>query len=222
DALARAVPPGGYLFTGAIRREGEGTSAKYYNSLHVLDGFGSIHATFDKFHLVPFGEYDPFRNILPLGRIVSLPGSFYAGPGPQTIALEGLAAFSPLICYEVIFSGEVVPSRGDRPGWIMNITNDAWFGDSTGPYQHLVAAKLRAVEEGLPLVRAANTGISAVVDPYGRMIGSLELGTSGILDADLPAPIPSRTVYSFLGNGMVGILVFVLVFLGFLLRKRRF
>jgi apolipoprotein N-acyltransferase len=106
--------------------------------------------------------------------------------------------FLPLICYEIVFPGEAVP-RNERPGWLLNITNDGWFGNSTGPYQHLQQARVRAIEQGLPLVRAANTGISAVIDPYGRVIKSLPLGTEGILDAALPREI-APTIYVHTGD----------------------
>jgi apolipoprotein N-acyltransferase len=106
----------------------------------------------------------------------------------------------PLICYEIIFPGEAVPA-GERPGWLINLTNDGWFGPSSGPYQHLQQARVRAIEQGLPLVRAANTGISAVIDPLGRVVGSLSLGTEGVLDASLPRPIDA-TVYLRTGDGI--------------------
>ena len=109
----------------------------------------------------------------------------------------------PLICYEIIFPGDAVP-RGERPGWLLNLTNDGWFGISSGPYQHFQQARVRAIEEGLPLVRAANTGISAVVDPLGRIIESLPLGTEGVLDAPLPRPI-APTLYARFGDGIAGI-----------------
>ena len=123
---------------------------------------------------------------------------FSAGPGAQTLSVTGLPPFSPLICYEAIFPGQV--TAGDsRPGWLLNITNDGWFGNTAGPYQHLQAARLRAVEEGLPLVRAANTGISAVIDPLGRYVGRLALGTEGVLQAALPGAL-RRTPYSAIGD----------------------
>ena len=115
-------------------------------------------------------------------------GGFLAGDRRRLIAVPGAPVALPLICYEIIFPGDVVP-RGQRPGWIVNVTNDGWFGNSTGPYQHLQQARVRAIEEGLPLVRAANTGISAVVDPLGRIVNSLPLGREGVIDAPLPRPI---------------------------------
>jgi apolipoprotein N-acyltransferase len=121
----------------------------------------------------------------------------------------------PLVCYEIIFPGDVVP-RGERPGWLLNLTNDGWFGISAGPHQHFQQARVRAIEEGLPLVRAANTGISAVVDPLGRVIASLPLGTEGVLDASLPRALP-RTLYARAGDGLVALMMAV----GFIFVARR-
>ncbi|MBT5660122.1 MAG: apolipoprotein N-acyltransferase, partial [Rhodospirillaceae bacterium] len=155
--------------------------------------------------LVPFGEYVPLRGILPLERLVPGRGDFFAGPGPVTLDLAGLPPFSPLICYEGIFPGAVT-AIGDRPAWLLNITNDGWFGHSGGPYQHFQAARLRAVEEGLPLVRVANTGISGVVDAYGRTTASLGLGKEGVLFAPLPRPLDQAPPY-----GRFGDLVFLIL-----------
>ncbi len=197
--IAAAVPPGGMLVTGAPRfeRAADG-SLRAWNSLHAMDGAGTIEATFDKFHLVPFGEYVPFREILPIDRIVPGGIDFSAGPGPQLLAIRGLPLASPLICYEIIFPGRVVPDAG-RAEMLLNVTNDSWFGESAGPYQHFAAARLRAVEEGLALVRSAGGGISAVVDPYGRPFASLALGATGVLDSDLPRSI-APTPFAQLGN----------------------
>ncbi len=186
--LARLVPAGGYLLTGSTRIEREPVF-QAWNSLHALDSSGEIRATFDKFHLVPFGEYVPLRGILPVERIAPGPVDFSAGTGPRTIRLPGLPAFSTLICYEIIFPAAVV-DRADRPDWILNVTNDAWFGNSAGPYQHLAAARFRAIEEGLPVVRAANGGISAVIDGHGQVRAMLALSTRGVLDASLPPALP--------------------------------
>jgi apolipoprotein N-acyltransferase len=173
---------------------------RIWNSLDAVDDAGKIVANYDKSHLVPFGEYVPLRAILPIGKIVGGAVDFSAGHGPRTIELPGLPPASPLICYEAIFPGAVVDAA-HRPDWLLNVTNDGWYGISSGPYQHFAAARMRAVEEGLPLVRAANTGISGIVDPYGRITESLELGARGVVDGALPKPLPP-TLFARLGNGI--------------------
>jgi apolipoprotein N-acyltransferase len=190
EAAAMALPDGGLLLAGSVRVERQPTLA-VFNSLVALDSDGRVVDRFDKAHLVPFGEYVPLRSILPLPTVVRSTLDFSAGPGPRTIdaGLSGVPAFGPLICYEAIFPGNVV-APGERPGWLVNITNDAWFGKISGPWQHLAAARFRAVEEGLPLVRAANTGISAVFDSRGRTVARLGLGATGVVAAPLPASAP--------------------------------
>ncbi|MEE8516380.1 MAG: apolipoprotein N-acyltransferase [Alphaproteobacteria bacterium] len=199
-AVARVVPPSGVVITGALRATRAGVKPfQVWNSIYAVDGGGNVLASYDKFHLVPFGEFVPFRGLLPLTKLTAGTVDFSAGPGPRTYKLPGLPPMSPLICYEVIFPANVLDAE-DRPAWLLNLTNDAWFGISTGPYQHFAAARLRAVEQGLPLVRAANTGISAVVDPYGRTIARLGLGVEGILDSPLPRALPSLTLYGRFGD----------------------
>ena len=205
EYAAQAAPPGGHLLTGAPRRSrSSGRTIAFWNSLHALTPAGAIAATYDKHRLVPFGEYTPLRAILPLPALAVGEASDYsAGPGAQTLRLQGVPPFSPLICYEAIFPGEVVAGTGTaeaRPQWLLNITNDAWFAGTAGPRQHFQAARLRAVEEGLPLVRAANRGISAVVDAYGRVVGRLGPSGAGVLDAPLPpalAPPPQARLGSW-------------------------
>jgi apolipoprotein N-acyltransferase len=196
NAIRAALPDDTVLLMGSLRRSPtKGTSSEtlVYNSIFVIDGGAGIRARYDKTHLVPYGEYLPFEAWLePLGfrRLVTIPGSFAAGAGPATLPLGSAPPVSPLICYEAIFPGYVANER-DRPGWLLNITNDGWFGQSSGPYQHLAQARFRSIEEGLPLVRAANTGISAVIDAHGRIIRQLPLGGKGVIDSSLPQAIPA-------------------------------
>lgn len=197
--VAAAAPPAGLIITGTLRGEPpEGEPERYWNSLAVLDPTGRIIATADKFHLVPLGEYVPLRAIIGgiVGKLTAGAGDFSAGPGPVSVHVPGLPPFSPLICYEVIFPGAVLDPQ-DRPAWLLNVTNDGWFGRSPGPYQHLASARFRAVEEGLPLARAANTGISAMIDPYGRIVDSLPLGREGALDAMLPQALEATLFARF-------------------------
>jgi apolipoprotein N-acyltransferase len=201
-AIAEALPDEARLLMGSLRRTRRSSSEpqRVYNSLFVLDGLGRIAAVYDKQHLVPYGEYLPLSDWLePLGlrRLVTVPGSFDQGPGPRTLWTEGIAPFSPLICYEAIFPGEIVAAP--RPAWLLNVTNDGWFGFTSGPYQHLAQARFRAIEQGLPLIRAANTGISAVIDAQGRILQSLPLGSRGTIDARLPEPLPP-TFYARFGD----------------------
>jgi apolipoprotein N-acyltransferase len=160
-----------------------------------------VLSVYDKLHLVPFGEYLPFQDLMEkLGfvQLTKVQGGFIPGLRRRPMELPNAPRVLPLICYEAIFPGDVA-SRNDRPGWIVNLTNDGWFGISTGPYQHLQQARLRAIEQGLPLVRAANTGISAVIDPVGRIIARLGLGLEGVLDSGLPSAIPP-TIYARAGD----------------------
>ena len=182
------------LITGAARvaeRSGEGETLHALNSVYVIDPDGSIGAVYDKVHLVPFGEYLPFQDFLEsigLMQLTKVQGGFLAGSRRRALAVKDAPPLLPLICYEIIFPDEAVPP-GERPGWLLNVTNDGWFGNSSGPYQHFQQARVRAIEQGLPLVRAANTGISAVVDPYGRIVNELPLGAEATLDAPLPQPL---------------------------------
>jgi apolipoprotein N-acyltransferase len=214
DALAQIaelLPPGTVLITGAVRapelKPGEKLT-RALNSVYVIDHDGSILSVYDKVHLVPFGEYLPFQEALEklgLMQLTKVPGGFIPGDRRRAMEVPRAPRFLPLICYEIIFPGDAVP-RDERPGWLLNLTNDGWFGISTGPYQHLQQARVRAIEQGLPLVRAANTGVSAVIDPFGRVIKSLPLGTEGILDASLPRPT-NPPLYVSTGDGLVGLIL---------------
>ncbi|MBK1664670.1 apolipoprotein N-acyltransferase [Rhodospirillum rubrum] len=205
-ALAEATPRAGALITGAPRRTPADEPLQIWNSLFVLDDQGRVSATYDKAHLVPFGEYVPFSDILPLAKITPGAVDFSPGPGLRTLRVGALPAFSPLICYEVIFPGAVVAkeggTEGERPRWLLNLTNDGWYGRSTGPYQHFQIARLRAVEEGLALVRVANTGISGVFSPFGQTVGAIALGEDAILDVDVPQPLAAPPLFARLGNGL--------------------
>jgi apolipoprotein N-acyltransferase len=168
---------------------------RFFNAIQVVGHDGTVLGSADKVHLVPFGEYLPFSALLTavgLRQFVNAPGGFEAGVRRKVLHIPGLPPTAPLVCYEAIFPGDVTPTDGSA-GLLLNVTNDAWFGLTPGPWQHFAQARLRTIEEGLPLVRAANNGVSAVVDPYGRIIGSLALGVEGVLDSALPAAIAPPT-----------------------------
>jgi len=206
---AAALPDRGLLLAGTVRAEwnAEGRPARIWNSLVTLDSAGTPGPSYDKSHLVPFGEYMPLGGLIPI-RMVTGGLDFTAGPGRRTLDLPGLPGVSPLICYEVIFPGRVVGET--RPGWLLNITNDAWFGHSAGPFQHLAASRLRAVEEGLPLVRAAQTGISVVYDSAGRERARIGLGETGFVTAPLPGAAPATPFARWGALIPLGILVLCL------------
>ena len=190
------------LVTGSLRRDpGGGEDPDIFNSIIVFDGAAEPIERYDKWRLVPGGEFLPLAWLLePLGfrKVVRTPGSFAAGSGPRTIEVPGLGGAGFLVCYEAIFPDRLV-DPDHRPGVIINVTNDGWFGRSTGPYQHLAQARMRAIEQGIPLIRAANTGISAVIDPYGRYLHQLPLQQAGVIDSHLPAAI-SATIYARYGD----------------------
>ncbi len=232
--LSRLLEPGGYAITGVPRYQlaaeeaengkdvaGQGSQAvSYYNSLMALDRDGNMVGRYDKHHLVPFGEYLPFNNLLTSLGIKSLNGStgFTSGTGPITMRLPGLPAFSPTICYEAIFPGGVIDTN-DPPKWILNVTNDAWFGQSDGPYQHLALAVMRAVEERMSVVRSAGSGISAVIDPYGRIVRSLGVNRQGVINSPLPKPL-DLNVMRVKMKSIIFYLSFVLLGLFILYRRK--
>jgi apolipoprotein N-acyltransferase len=225
DAMAQIadlLPQGTVLITGSVRAPDvpPGTRiTRAYNSIYVIDHDGSVLSVYDKLHLVPFGEYLPFQDWMEkigFEQLTKVQGGFIPGTLRRSMAIPNAPRALPLICYEAIFPGNVA-ANDDRPGWIVNLTNDGWFGISTGPYQHLQQARLRAIEQGLPLVRAANTGISAVIDPLGRVVARLDLGTDGVLDASLPSAIPP-TIYARSGDIPAAIIVAAGLFV--VLRRR--
>ena len=196
------------LVTGSIRREGPDEASNAFNSIIVFDGNAEVAARYDKWRLVPGGEFLPLAWLLePLGfqKVVRTPGSFASGPGPSTIGLPGAPDAGFLVCYEVIFPDRLV-DEGRRPGFLVNVTNDGWFGRSTGPYQHAAQARMRTVEQGLPLVRAANTGISLVIDSYGRYLHQLPLMEAGVIDSPLPVAI-AATPYARWGDWVLMLMV---------------
>ncbi|MEO5336340.1 MAG: apolipoprotein N-acyltransferase [Magnetospirillum sp. WYHS-4] len=220
-AVGLAAPEGGLVVVGAPRGDvGPDGQRQVFNSLHALDRKGEVVATYDKAHLVPFGEYVPLRGLLPIGKLAQgTGGDFSAGPGIATLRIPGLPPVSPLICYEVIFPGAVA-SREDRPRWLLNLTNDSWYGRSSGPYQHFVASRLRAVEEGLPLVRVANGGISGIVDAYGRVRTILGLAETGIVDGPLPDAPADVPPYARYGDAIPALLALAWGALGLLVAWR--
>jgi len=223
--IAEMLPPNTTLITGAARlaEPVPGRSGIHaYNSIYVIDHNGTILASYDKLHLVPFGEYLPFEDFfagIGVTQLTNVPGGFLAGTLRRKIAVPGAPDMLPLVCYEIIFPGEAVPA-GERPGWLLNLTNDAWFGISVGPFQHFQQAKVRAIEEGLPLIRAANSGISAVIDPLGRVIAALPLGRDGLLDSALPRPVRA-TIYASAGDVLFIVVVAGTMLASLLMRLKR-
>lgn len=214
-AIGQVLPLGSTLVAGAIRSEARSTSQVFYNSIYALNERGEIADAYDKALLVPFGEQLPFSDLfdrLGLRPLVSAPVGFAPGPGPGALALSANVQALALVCYEAIFPAFVRQGALETGATaIVNVTNDAWFGTSAGPHQHFHQARLRSVELGLPLIRAANTGISAVVDGYGRTQARLAIGVQGVLDAPLPTALPG-TLYKRWGDGPFAItLVLVLI-----------
>jgi apolipoprotein N-acyltransferase len=192
--ISHILKEGTLLLAGAVRAEGDGIGQerRYFNAIQAVNQDGLIVASADKTHLVPFGEYLPFNGLLTalgLRQFVQAPGGFTPALTRQMMRVAGLPPIAPLICYEAIFPSEVMPDDPERPGLILNVTNDAWFGLTPGPSQHFAQARLRAIEQGLPLVRSANNGISAILDGMGREIALLPLGISGVIDGPLPAAL---------------------------------
>jgi apolipoprotein N-acyltransferase len=220
---ASLVAPGEYLLTGGIAvfsKDGRSVS-RAANSVFILGPGGRQVGRYDKAHLVPYGEYLPMRPILSaigLSRLAPGDIDFASGPGPRTIPLPGWGKVGFQLCYEIIFSGEVV-DRGNRPAFIFNPSNDAWFG-RWGPPQHLAQARLRAAEEGVPVIRSTPTGISAVIDAHGRIVKSLPWHSAGVIDATLP-PATAPTLFARVGNIIPLLLSFALLLCAIVLGRTR-
>ncbi|MEG9861396.1 MAG: apolipoprotein N-acyltransferase [Parvularculales bacterium] len=196
DRLAKYLPEGGRLLTGSRRQKPDDTEGYAYNSLLVINDSGTSEAFYDKRYLAPMGEYIPFGELLRWLGVDALTrqGGYTGGTASPVLPLGDLPDVGVLICYEAIYSGEILPA-GERPEWLLNISNDGWLGEYMGPWQHLDHAVMRAIEEGLPMVRTANTGISALIDPFGRIRAMLGINRHGNLDIRLPAPL-SPTFFS--------------------------
>ena len=202
-SIASMLPENTTLITGAARYETSSGSRDdfVFNSVYVINDAGEIISAADKVHLVPFGEYLPFQNLAEsfgIQQLTKIQGGFTAGSSRKLLSTDTAPTFLPLICYEIIFSGALWDET-QRPGWIINLTNDAWFGNTPGPYQHERFSMLRAVEEGVPIVRVANTGISGVYDPYGITQVRLKLGERGAIDASLPKSL-EKTIFTTHGQ----------------------
>jgi apolipoprotein N-acyltransferase len=216
ERIARSAN-GANVLMGARRRD---LADDWFNGLVVIDPTGAIISSYDKHHLVPFGEYVPMQSVLSRTGLTELTGrGFATGRGARVIDAGGVPPFLPLICYEAIFP-QHASVDGQRPDWIIQITNDAWFGDLSGPYQHLAQSRVRAIEQGLPLARSANTGISAMIDPFGRITASMGLGEMGGIDVALPAPL-KPTVFSRFGDLPAGVLLMLLIIYQLFSRSKR-
>lgn len=217
--IGQSLGPADVLLTGSPRRDMDSQGrSRYWNSVLAINADADIVGRYDKAHLVPFGEYVPLEAILPLEKMVAGMGNFSAGTPGGLIHLDGLPAMAPLICYEALFGAEI-HFGATRPAWLLNVTNDAWFGPGAGPRQHLAAARLRAVEQGLPMVRAANTGISAVIDARGGLVMALDLGQAGTLAGRLPPALP-ETPYARFGSTIPLLMITLTLILAVIIRRR--
>ena len=203
--LAALLPSGTQLITGVVRRQHNSSApSNYYNSLIAVDDKANVVAGYDKFHLVPWGEYIPLRHWLPVKALTAMGSDFTPGDGLRTLHMRGLPPFSPLICYEAVFPGEVADrsenNPAEKPQFMLNLTNDAWYEHTTGPLQHFAVVKVRAIEEGLPLVRVANKGLVGVVDAYGRIQSLLGYDQPNYIDSDLPLPSAEITLFNRYGD----------------------
>lgn len=231
--IAAALPKGGYAIVGVHRfvpRKGAsennishsfGSKTAIYNSLVVIDDKAKVLATYDKAALAPWGEYVPYENLIRETFLEKYLFGFTrltAGPGPQTLRIDGLPSFSPMICYEIIFSGQIYP-RNDRPDFILSLSDDVWTDGTVGPWQSFSFVRMRAIEEGLPVMRAANIGVSAVFDPYGRELMRVGMHKTGVLDATLPQLI-APTIFARYRDVPLLVVIMLLSIFCFISRTR--
>lgn len=224
ELISGILDEGDMLLTGFPRRQRDPGATRIFNSLISIDDQGDVRGFYDKSHLVPFGEYIPSfikAIMIPLGLDQLFTGGqgFSAGEGLKTFDIEGYPSFGALICYEIIFPGQVT-EKDNRPDWLLNITNDAWYGNSSGPRQHLLQTRVRAIEEGLPLVRSATTGISAIIDPYGRVLHKIPLNSRGVVNGRLPNKITTNTQYSSLKEWLYACISAILLIANVVIMRR--
>lgn len=213
--LKQAIPDSGYLITGVVRFGIDSGFYKPYNSMYIINKNADVIQLYDKNHLVPFGEYIPFRKYLPawIRPIANNVADFATSEKLKNIKIKDYPVFGALICYEIIFPDNVV-NKKEKPQWLVVLTNDGWYGKSSGPYQHLVAAQMRAIEEGITVVRSANSGISAVISPTGNILKQLDLHKKAYIDVALPENMSVDTIYTHIGGiGVICILSLVMLFL---------
>ena len=222
EKITDAIPNKGYLITGLVRYTFQEGDFRPMNSSFIIDKSGKILNYYDKSHLVPFGEYIPFRKHLPdwIKPVTNTISDFIAGKGHKSIKISTHPSFGISICYEIIFPHQIINPK-DKPDWLINLTNDGWYGISQGPYQHLVTTQLRAIEEGRTIVRAANTGISAIINPYGKILAQIPLNERKILDINLPKQLYIKTIYGEYGNYLPLILALVNILIVFVLKNKQ-
>lgn len=203
------------LLTGGLKvlPASANKSLEYHNAIIKLDGINKPEKIYSKSHLVPFGEYIPFQKYIPLKPVVSFSG-FKRGNGETTIKIEDYPSFSPQICYEIIFPNRMVNKKEDKPDFILTVTNDAWYGDSAGPRQHFASARFRAIEQGIPVLRAANTGISGIIGPYGQVIKKLPLLQTGVIDGYIPKSLEKPTLFGQLGHLLFLLFTGIIIVIG--------
>lgn len=224
--ISSAVPKNGFIITGGLRAEFKDNSnfggqelKRIWNTIFVINDQAQIAANYDKNHLVPFGEYIPFADILPfVSKITDGALNFSEGEGLKTIKLNSSTpSFSPLLCYEAIFPGNVI-DKTNPPKFLLNLTNDAWFGSSSGPYQHFDMVRMRAIENGMPAIRVANTGISGLIDPLGQVVAAIPLNEKNVVDVMLMENLPT-TIYMEFGNRIVVLMGILLLGIALIVKK---